>query len=412
MTKTMTKYSKDLLSIFYSALDAVSGKRLVEKEFSENNYPGTFHIIAIGKAADAMLQGVPPARIISALLISKHGHISQATKEDGRIRWLESDHPVPNTNSLKAGASLLDYLQKLPADEPCVFLISGGASALVEVLQVGWSLADLKKLTDYLLANAYPINEINAIRQRISKIKGGGLWSYLGERPVSCLMISDVPDDNPAIIGSGLLFPPAKENKDTPPVFYTFSDALMDMPTLPEAKVCYQPDYFKWKIIASLSDAKKAAAKKAEQLDYVVKIMPAFLQGDASDVAIACVDALNISPNTLFIWGGETTVQLPQNAGQGGRNQHLALAAAIQMTGIKNAYLLAAGTDGSDGMTTATGAIVNGETLEKGEALGLNASDYLQRADSNSYFKKTDELIITGATGTNVMDLVLGYLSA
>ena len=101
----------------------------------------------------------------------------------------------------------MDYLRELPEGEPCLFLISGGASALVEVLNEGWDLSQLQELTDYLLANADPIDQINSIRRRLSAIKGGGLWRTLNDRPVSCLMISDVPDDDPAIIGSGLLFP-------------------------------------------------------------------------------------------------------------------------------------------------------------------------------------------------------------
>jgi hydroxypyruvate reductase len=353
-----------------------------------------------------MLSGVPANQISSALLISKHGHISQKMRQkfykNNKIVCVESDHPIPKKASMDAGNALIEYLTKLPEKEPVLFLISGGTSALVEVLQDDWDLEKLQLLTDYLLANAYSIDEINAVRRRLSKIKGGGLWAYLDNRPVACLMISDVPDDDPAIIGSGLLFP-AKDKKKN------------KLPTLPrewreklgDYKPIKVPDNFNGKIIACLDDAKKAAEIKAKALGYQVEIMPEFLQGDAVKTAKMCVDTVKKNKGKLCIWGGETTVQLPNNAGKSGRNQHLALAAAIEMDGMENMHLLSAGTDGSDGMTTATGAVVESLTLQIGEQQNLNAVDYLKKADSNSFFKEVGGLITTGATGTNVMDLVI-----
>jgi hydroxypyruvate reductase len=404
----MSKIRKDLIAIYQAGLDAVAGKAVVNEEIKNNKYPKQFHVVSIGKAADAMLQGVPETRIISGLLISKHGHISKHFLQNSlhkpqntKIKCIESDHPIPKVDSIKAGKALVQYLTSLPTKEPCLFLISGGTSALVEVLQEDWTLDDLSELTDYLLANAYPINKINAVRKQLSKIKGGGLWDYLGERDVHCLMISDVPNDAPTDIGSGLLFPATQQ---------------VTLPKLPSkwlkkiqpSKQKSHPDNFNWKIIASLSKAKDASAVYAKDLGYTVRVMSAFMEGEASSVAIECVQTIKKTPNTLFIWGGETTVHLPENAGKGGRNQHLALAGALAMQGANDAYLLSAGTDGTDGMTSATGALVDNHTVEKGRKLGLDAEQYLQQANSNTFLSKTDELIVTGATGTNVMDLVIG----
>jgi hydroxypyruvate reductase len=396
----MQNHHDNLLAIFKAALRAVNGQLVVKKELENHTYPNEFHLIAIGKAADSMLQGIASNRIKTALLISKHGHISEKSRNNSRIICIESDHPVPRESSLKAGQALLDYLQQLPEDAFCMFLISGGASSLVEVLEENWTLPQLQELTDYLLANAYSINEINAIRRRLSKIKGGGLWRYIGQRSVRCLMISDVPDDDPAVIGSGLLFP----------------DSESELPDLPEKwqqklapfVLKHQGDNFQWKIIASLEIAKQAAARKSRELTYDIHVVPEFLNEDATKTAIYCVKTIQQKPQTLFIWGGETTVNLPSNPGQGGRNQHLALAAAIEMQGLRDTYLLAAGTDGTDGVTNATGAIVSGATINQGLAKNLIAEDYLQRADSNTYLTALDAVIVTGATGTNVMDLVLG----
>ncbi|KAG1707744.1 O-succinylhomoserine sulfhydrylase [Nymphon striatum] len=395
-----------------AALNAVSGKTVVANELSKGTYPDKFHIVAIGKAADAMVQGVPSERIISGLVISKYGHFSTELKQAAQqhnlsLTFIESDHPIPKQSSLRAGESLLKYLKQLPMKEPCLFLISGGTSALAEVLEDGWGLSDLESLNDYLLANAYSIDEINTVRRRLSKIKGGGLWNYVGKRPVYCLMISDVPNDDPVVIGSGLLFPPQNELSSLPNLQSRLPHKWSELLTS-ERIQSEIPEGFEWKIIASLTEAKNAAAIKAKELGYQVNTIPEFISGNAEDVAKVCVNTMQANQESLFIWGGETTVSLPVNAGLGGRNQHLALAAAIEMSDCENTVLLAAGTDGSDGKSSATGAIVDGLTLTRGNKLGLNASDFLKQADSNSFFQKTDELIITGATGTNVMDLVIG----
>ncbi len=397
----MNKYRENLLAIFHAALSSVEGKNVVSDELVNGSYPDTFHVIAIGKAADSMYQGVAKNRVKSALIISKHKHISAEVKQDTKAICVEADHPVPKENSMAAGKQLLDYLHALPEQAPCLFLISGGASALVEVLEEGWDLPQLQQLTDYLLANAYPIDQINAIRRQLSVIKGGGLWNYLGNRPVNCLMISDVPEDDPAIIGSGLLFP--SHEKNLPELPEQWKSKLVE-------KSAPKPGGgFNWKIIASLAIAKKAAAKKAVSLAYPCTVIPEFLEGEASAVAINCIDTLKQKPGTLFIWGGETTVNLPSKPGLGGRNQHLALSAAKYMAGKTPCYLLVAGTDGTDGLTTATGAIVDNQTIERGSSKkGLHVMDYLDRADSYTYLKQTDEVIISGATGTNVMDLIIG----
>ncbi len=402
----MKNIHKDIMSVYQAGLEAVKGSAVVNKAFKQEFFSGAnFHVVAIGKAADSMLQGVPENRILSALLISKHGHISAQIKQKANIQWFESDHPIPQEASLKAGFALIEYLQKLPKHEPCIFLISGGTSSLAEVVKNGWSLSELSELTDYLLANAYPINEINAIRRRISKIKGGGLWAYIGDRQVSCLMISDVPSDDPVDIGSGLLFQ-AEQQQLLPKLPKYWANKI------PSTTKHFSKQPFDWEIVASLAIAKQAARECAIALGYDVKIMGGFLEGDTSAVAENCIKTLKSSPNSLFIWGGETTVKLPENPGKGGRNQHLALAASLLMQGDKKMYLLSAGTDGTDGMTDATGAFVDYQTIKKGARLGLEANDYLQRADSYNYFNKTGELIFTGATGTNVMDLLIGFAEA
>ena len=405
----MDKTTQDLQSIFKHAVSAVKGKKVVYQELKKGFYPNKFHVIAIGKAADSMLQGIADDRLLSALLITKQGHTSKQSQQNKKISCLEADHPIPKESSLQAGETLLNFLKKLPVQQPCLFLISGGTSALVEVLNDDWDLSLLAELNQYLLSNAYSIDQINAVRRDISQIKGGGLWQFIQNRAVYCFMISDVKGDHTVDIGSGLLF--AKEDNELPALPEKWLSKINKNKANNDADVVPAINSnFKWKIVASLKSAKQAAAKRAEELGYKVVIMPNFLQGEASSVAINCVQSIRKKPNTLFIWGGETTVQLPANAGLGGRNQHLALAAAIEMQGLERAVLLAAGTDGSDGMTDATGAMVTNKTVSIGRQQNQKAKEYLHNADSNNYFKKTGGLIVTGATGTNVMDLVLAIL--
>jgi hydroxypyruvate reductase len=256
------------------------------------------------------------------LLITKHQHVSAATQALTQVQVLEAAHPIPDESSLQAGAALIKYLQALPTDEPVLFLISGGTSSLVEVLETGWTVDRLQQATYAMLANGAVISEINAMRCTLSLIKGGKLWQYVGERPVTCLLMSDVPGDDPAVIGSGLLFPAPRED-------------------------------FAWEIVASNRQLLAALAATT-----AVNVMPEFLEGDAEEVAQRCVAYLRNSLPGLYAWGAETTLQLPLNPGYGGRNQHLALAAALCLQPDDDIFLLAVGTDGTDGVTEDTGALV------------------------------------------------------
>ncbi len=362
------------------------------------------HIIAIGKAAEAMYQGAKrylDGDIKSALLISKFGHYSAEALADPQVITLEAAHPVPGDSSLQAGQMLLKQLAAMPEGEPCLFLISGGASSLCEVLEDGWSLERLQHLTQTLLAEAYGIHEMNAIRQRLSCIKGGKLWQHVGQRPVQALLISDVEGDAPTSIGSGLLFPPAQDNLPE----RLSAEWKAQLPAFISPAV---PDDFKWHMVASNDLALQAMNACAEDMEYQVTVDTRFLSGDAGDEARQCLAELKAGESGLHLWGGETTVRLPENPGRGGRNQHLALSAAVAMRAESNLLLLAAGTDGSDGLSEDTGALVDGGTCERGELAGIDAQDCLQQADSGRFLEASGDLIHTGPTGTNVMDVVIG----
>lgn len=374
----MVNYRDKLLALYATGLAAINGEHAVWQALVKRGKREPRHVVAIGKAADAMLQGAHRylhENLQSGLLITKHEHISEQTRVLENVQAMESAHPVPDESSLQAGQALLTYLHNLPADEPVLFLISGGASSLVEVLEDGWNLERLQESTSELLANGSSISEINTMRRSLSLIKGGKLWQFVGERSVTCLLISDVPGDDPLVIGSGLLFPSPKED-------------------------------FDWEIVASNRQALEAMV--AEKSDLPITIMPDFLESDAEATAQACIEHLRNSDPGFYLWGGETTVQLPANPGRGGRNQHFALAAALHIQPGEHLYLLSAGTDGTDGVTADAGGLVDNGTLRRGKYENLDPEACLQNADAGTFLDASGDLIHTGPTGTNVMDVIIG----
>lgn len=392
-----------LLSIYEAALDRVHGREAVRRHLQEHGFVEGFHVVAIGKAATAMAQGAVDVQgdtTGEVLVITKTGHLEPLCN-DPRVRCIEADHPVPDARSLEAGQCLEDFIDGHPHG-PFLFMISGGASSLVEVLPQGLGLEHLAALTRWLLGSGLPIQEMNRIRRSLSCIKGGKLLGHLQpEATAEVLLISDVIGDDLAAIGSGLFFP---------------APMSVDPEELPDSirawwRSCEQEPVtrsIKHSIVASLRQAMQAAAEKARSHGLPVFVHEDFLEGDAGITGTDLARALKqeLEPG-IHIWGGETTVQLPEHPGRGGRNQHLALSAALELEGEDGVYLLAAGTDGTDGPTEDVGALVDGGTLRRGRIANMSATECLQSADSGSFLAASGDLISTGPTGTNVMDLVI-----
>ncbi len=388
-----------LLQGFDSALAAVRGDRAVIRVLREASPSRPLRLLAMGKAAMAMAHGACEAlgeQVRDGLVVTKHGYGGPLPTG---LRLIEAGHPVPDDDSLVAGQAALAMVDTLPDDAELLALISGGASALVEVLPPGMTLDDLRRLNQWLLASGLAIHQMNRIRQAVSCIKGGRLAARLGDRPARVLLISDVMGDDPALIASGPFHAPVATElpADLPPAIRELLDRFAQ-PFPPVPKVPHQ-------IIASNRLAREAVIRDAGD-------MPVFdhgetLTGDAARTGERIVTELTTAVPGLHVWGGETTVTLPPSPGRGGRNQHLALAAAIAMAGRDDLWLLAAGTDGSDGPTSDAGALVDGGTVRRGERAGLSAADCLARADAGTFLEASGDLISTGPTGTNVMDLVL-----
>jgi glycerate 2-kinase len=369
-----------LLSFFQAGLDRVSGRAAVARALESTSEP--VWIAAVGKAASAMALGahdVLGAAVQRVLLITKYGHVAPQAQLLPAVEVIESAHPLPDERSLAAGASLLRFIDELPEHVSALFLISGGASSLVEVLQEGVTFAHLAQLNAECLASGIDITELNTRRARLSRIKGGGLARLLRGRAARALFISDVPGDDPAVIGSGLMGPAGED-----------------------------PDHVERRVVATVNDAVDAACDAARKCALDVLKLPGRFDGDAARLAVRFAHELHLHPAQVCVWGGESTVQLPVEAGRGGRNQHLALAAARLLAGQSQLMLLAAGTDGTDGPTEDAGALVDGGSWERVTAAGLDAESCLRRADSGTALAASGDLVHTGPTGTNVGDLLIG----
>jgi hydroxypyruvate reductase len=367
-------------------------------------------IVAIGKAATSMMEGAVIElgdQVQHGLIITKSGHCHYKDSELRNIHCIEAGHPVPDQRSLDAGQKLITFLEQQSPEVTVLFLISGGSSALVEMLSPEISLADWQRINEWLLASGLDIQQMNRVRTAMSTLKGGRLAKCLEGSKVLNLMISDVPGDETYIIGSGLLSPCPESARILPHLPGWIERLLEVQQPIPSATdKCF--DLVDTRVIATLHDAIHAAGQAAKKAGFHVRVHEALIQGDAESTGRKLARKLCNSEPGVMIWGGETTITLPPNPGVGGRNQHLALAAAMELNGNEHCWFLAAGTDGSDGPTNYAGALVDGGTVSRGISAGLSPELALSKADAGRFLEASHDLISTGPTGTNVMDLIIG----
>src|SRR5688572_4084608 len=370
-----------LLELYDAALREVDGNTGAA-EVLANLGAGPVALFAIGKAASTMTRGAYAAigaDIRQALLITKDGHTDPEVARLPNLHVIESAHPVPDARSLAAGAELERRIGGLSADEYPVFLISGGSSSLVELLKPGITLDDLRALNERGLAQGWDIATLNAARAELSRLKRGGVARMLAGRPAHALFISDVPDDDPGVIGSGLLGPAAGVD-----------DQVLRI------------------VFANIDDATHCAAMRGAMHGLAFDLRKDRFSGDTAAVARQFVDALRETRADGLVWGGESTVVLPEKSGRGGRNQHLALVAAGAMRAGDDFTILAAGTDGTDGNTDDAGAMVDAGTLSRAELAGVDVERALREFDSALALEAAEDLVHTGPTGTNVGDILIG----
>ncbi len=404
----------------------LSGNRL---QVGKNDYHleqiENIFVIGTGKASAAMAMAVERIlgnRIHRGLVLTKYGHAAPLKK----IQVMEAGHPVPDKMGVIGTEKMLALVSQAGPADLILCLVSGGGSALCPLPVEGISLADKQETTKLLLASGATIHEMNTIRKHLSQIKGGQLCLKAGGANIAALILSDVIGDDPDIIASGL----------TAPDPTTFSHCLNILErydltkSIPDAVGHHltkgsesgagetpKPDNplflnVKNCIIGSISQALNACEKKAHELGLTPLVLSSMIQGEASEVGkILCGIAKEIKlsgrplpPPACLLSGGETTVTL-RGDGLGGRNMEMALSCAIELENTDGILFLSAGTDGNDGPTDAAGAFADGSSIARGAALGISAVTYLRNNDSYRFFHQTGDLLRTGPTRTNVMDL-------
>lgn len=357
----------DLVTIWTAGVDAVIGRRAVRDALRQHNVTRPDAVIAVGKAAASMAAAAHDAfGPLPMLIVTKHGHVKDAPQN---AEIIEAAHPVPDAQSLKAGARLIDAVDNMAQDTHLLVLTSGGASALAEHLVDGLSLDDLADRTQALLASGQDIHAMNALRKDLSAIKGGKLLSRFKGQRITSLAISDVEGDALGVIGSGI------------------GDAPVDAP------FDFAPH-----IVASNAIARAAVADAAQS---VILSNTEDLYDDVAALAPRIAAQVLAADPGLHIKGGEPTVILPPNPGKGGRNMALALLLAREIAGIEGVQFLVAGTDGTDGPTDAAGASVDGHTWDDSGVVALNTANAAPWLDARG------ALFRSGPTGTNVMDILI-----
>lgn len=404
------------LDMVRGALAAVEPGLLTRRALDPLPPPaGPWHLVAVGKGAVAMALAAETwgaaAPLAGGIVVCHHtGPLHPAT------RTVEGDHPLPGAASAQASAALAAVIAGIaPGEQVCV-LLSGGASSLIAEPVAGMTPDELAATVAQLLGAGVPIATINALRQRLLRWGGGRMRAALEARgaiPLT-LALSDVPSDDPRLIGSGPMSRIVPSSADASPMEEALSAlepplrarlgalrsaGALDLPEIAEAPVT---------IVGSNTTAVDAARRHAREAGWRA-VPPAHpLEGEAAPAGIALARQLMALPaggRSVIVVGGETVVTLGPAHGRGGRSQELALAAALELSGADGVALLAMGTDGRDGPGTAAGALVTGNTVAPaGRAM---ATEALRRHDSGAWLEQAGALVTTGPTGTNVMDLVI-----
>lgn len=402
-----------LVMLYQTALDAVDGRYLVNQWLRDNqpaitSQASVTHCVAVGKAAAAMLQGALDSTpsIKQSLLICPPSKITRQLKKNKAVICRPSSHPLPDETSIAAGEALVSFLQAIEAHEKILFLISGGASSLVEVPVENISLAQLQQINNYLLSSGKDIHQVNSWRQQFSKIKGGGLLHWLKTSQVTQLLLSDVKDDKAEFIGSGLLIKTSQQ-----PEADAFLSGLLSRDAL-DASAPASAVNVDTHIIGNIKTAMRAVHDAAQAEGLNSTLYDEFLEGDASEVAGRLYLTLKQAEPGVHIWGGETTVRLPVRPGIGGRNQTLALAFAEYLDEHPDLHLLAAGTDGVDGNSSCAGAAVSMYTGKKARAMGFDLKKEIEKANAGVVLMATDDLVQGAHSNTNVMDIIIAYKPA
>lgn len=427
--RSETLLRRHALSIFRAAVAAADPRRTVKEALRAadlSRYRRIF-VVGAGKASAAMAQAAEQVlgrRIHGGWINTKDGHLAPVR----RIHLHEASHPVPDARGVEGARRIAALAAQAGEGDLLLCLISGGGSALLPLPLEPLTLEEKQETTRLLLACGATIREINAVRKHLSAIKGGRLARLAWPADVFALLLSDVIGDPLDVIASGPTAPDTSTFRTAWDVIEKYGLAgkipaaarrlleaglegrIEETPKPGEA--CFART--RNRIVGSNRLALDAAARRARELGYRPLVLSSTIEGETRDIALmhAAIarEILDTGqparPPVCVISGGETTVTL-KGAGLGGRNQEFALAAAIALEGREGVLAFSAGTDGTDGPTPAAGAMADGATVGRAAALGLDARKMLAANDSYHFFEPLGDLVVTGPTGTNVMDVRL-----
>ena len=396
----------------FSAIRAVLPEKAVCRALKGMRFPGRVFLLAVGKAAPRMAKAalsVLPRPVTDGLVVSKYGHFDGPI---GGLRCLEAGHPVPDENSVLAGEAALKLTEDLLEDDTVLFLLSGGGSALLEKPLI--DLAELQDITNQLLACGAEITEINAIRKRLSAVKGGRFAAHCAPAKVEAVILSDVLGDPMDSIASGPVSPDSATCADAQGIAAKYGLCLS-----PKAEACLRTETPKEignvhaQVVGSVRELCRAAGEACERMGYEPVFLTDQLNCEAREAGRFLSAVLRAHADTgkklAFLAGGETVVHLT-GTGLGGRNQELALAAAEGLRGLKNACVISVGSDGTDGPTDAAGGYADGDSFDELKEKGIALHEALQANDAYHALHAVDGLIHTGPTGTNVNDISIGLI--
>ncbi|SPF78721.1 D-glycerate 2-kinase [Aliiroseovarius pelagivivens] len=403
--------------IFMKAVEAADPALAVRQALTHAPLPtpgpkGKSYVIGIGKAAPAMMREA--LKHIDgphhALCIT---HPENEEQVEG-VTLLHGAHPVPNESSLAAGQAVKDLLSQAGAEDRVIALISGGGSALMALPANGISIEDKGKVSALLLGAGIDITQMNLVRQQLSQLKGGGMLRAASPAPVTAYILSDVIGDDLRAIASGPTVAPIGTRGDARAICEA-AEIWADLPASVQKHLSQTgtpdtaPQAAQNLLIGSNRHSLHAAQAEARSIG-AVQVVSDMLTGDVRDAATTLLDAAESAPSgtlSVLLAGGETTVQLT-GTGRGGRNQELALHVAMGAAerGLDDSWVfLSGGTDGRDGPTDAAGGIVDADSLQRMIASGTDPAALLQNNDSYAALAASGDLLMTGATGTNVADI-------
>ena len=421
---TDTTAREALGKVFRAAIDAAD-PRVMLADFLPEKPRGRCVVVGAGKSAAVMaaaLEAAWPEVALSGVVVTRYGHAVPTQA----IEVIEASHPVPDANSEAGARRVLAAVQGLGPDDLVIALMSGGGSALMALPAAGLTLADKQAVNRALLASGATISEMNAVRKHLSAIKGGRLAAAAAPARMVTLAISDVPGDDPAVIGSGPTVPDPTTFADARAIIARFG---VELAPHVAARLALAVDetpkqgslpHASFRMIAAPSASLLAAARAAEGLGITPLVLGDAIEGESREVGTVMagiarsvrLHGLPLRAPALLLSGGETTVTIGGGrAGRGGRNTEFLLGLALALAGTAGIWAVAGDTDGIDGTEDAAGGFVAPDTLARARAAGLDPHAVLAGHDSYGLFDAIGDLIRTGPTLTNVND-VRGVLIA